>query len=160
MKSTCSIKKLLALGLCFLGACAPLRTELDGSTRPVVQADDQEKIWVAGITCYSKGQFLAAADLLQLAYRLKPVTRISQNIGMAYLRAAQETDYPELLRLVYVRRALPHLRSYRSWLTTQYGRAHYIAAPLAETNQHIADGEHLERELRLLTSPQRTASLH
>lgn len=158
MNSIFSIRKNAALLVCFLAACAPMRAELDGSSRQIVQADDQAKIWTAGVTCYAKGQYLAAADLLQLAYRLKPASRISQNIGMAYLRAAQDSQYPELLRLEYVRRALPHLRSYRSWLTSQYSRTHSIGGLLAETNQQITDSERLERELRMLTIPSRTAS--
>ena len=134
-----------------------MRAELDGSSRQVVQADDQAKIWTAGVTCYAKGQFLAAADLLQLAYRLKPASRISQNIGMAYFKAAQLPEYPEVLRLEYVRRALPRFKSYRSWLTMDYGRNHPITQPLAETNQRIAESERLERELRALVEPSRAA---
>ena len=98
-----------------------------------------------------------AADLLELAYRLKQADRINQNIGMAYFKAAQLPEYPEVLRLEYVRRALPRFKSYRSWLTMDYGRSHPITQPLAETNQRIAESERLERELRALVEPSRAA---
>lgn len=115
---------------------------------------------MAGKAYYAKGSYPEAAELLQLAYRLKPADWICQNIGMAYLRAAQEPAYLELLRLEYVRRALPALRCYRSWLLNEYGRTRAPTALLSETNQQLADAERLERELRLRTEPQRrTASL-
>lgn len=153
-------KKAVALSICLLAACAPLRPKLGASARPVVTVDNQEEIWTAGKAYYDKGRYLEAADLFQMAYQLKPVDWICQNIGMAYLRSAQVPEYLELLRLAYVRRSLPSLHCYRSWLINVYGRTRPIAALLANTNQKIADAEHLERELRLLTEPQRkTASL-
>lgn len=105
---------------------------------------------MAGITLYSKGQFLPAADLFQLAYQLKPASRISQNIGMAYFKAAQLQEHPDVLRLEYVRRALPHLKGYRHWLTSDYGLTRAVAVPLAETNQRISEAERLEKELRAI----------
>jgi hypothetical protein len=120
-----------------------------------VSADNQAGIWVAGHTFYSRGQFLAAADLFELANRLKPARRISQNIGMAYFKAAELPEYPRVLRLEYVHRALPYLKSYRVWLATDYGRKHDIVAPLAETDQRIAAAEQLERDLSGSVDPQR-----
>lgn len=115
---------------------------------------------MAGKACYEKGRYPEAAEILQFAYRLKPVDWLCQNIGMAYLHAAQEPAYLELLRLEYARRALPALRCYRSWLLNEHGRTPAITALLSETNQQLADAERLERELRLRTEPQRrTASL-
>ncbi len=151
-----STKPVLISLLCLLAACATGRSEPAGLGR-VVQGDNQEAIWEAGITLYSRGQFLAAADLLELAYRLQQADRINQNIGMAYFKAAQLPEYPQVLRLEYVRRALPRFKSYRSWLTMDYGRSHSIAQPLAETNQRIAESERLERELRTLVEPPRAA---
>jgi hypothetical protein len=155
MCSFTSTNCILISLFCCLTACATVRSEADPDLGHVVKRDNQEAIWVAGITLYSKGQFLAAADLLELAYRLKQAHRINQNIGMAYFKAAQLPDYPEVLRLEYVRRALPRFKSYRSWLTLDYGRTHPITQPLAETNQRIIDSERLERELRSLVEPQR-----
>jgi hypothetical protein len=126
----------------------------------VITSENQAGIWLAGVTCYAKRQFLPAADLFQLAYQLKPASRISQNIGMAYLKAAQLPEHPEVLRLEYVRRALPQLRSYRLWLTSDYGRLHDITRALAETNQRISEAEHIETELRaILEQPRSHSSL-
>ncbi len=156
MCSFTSNSRVLISLCCLLTACATARSEPAGLGH-VVKGDNQEAIWVSGITLYSRGQFLPAADLLELAYRLKQADRINQNIGMAYFKAAQLPEYPEVLRLEYVRRALPRFRSYRSWLTLDYGRSHSISQPLAETNQRIAESERLERELRALVEPQRAA---
>lgn len=156
MCSFTSINYVLGSLFCLLAACATVHSEQAGLGR-VVKGDNQEAIWVSGISLYSRGQFLAAADLLELAYRLKQADRINQNIGMAYFKAAQLPEYPEVLRLEYVRRALPRLKSYRSWLTIDYGRNHPITQPLAETNQRIAESERLERELRALVEPSRAA---
>lgn len=156
MCSCTSTKRVFVSLLCLLAACATVKSAPAGLAR-VVKADNQEAIWEAGITLYSRGQFLAAADLLELAYRLQQADRINQNIGMAYFKAAQRPEYPEVLRLEYVRRALPRFKSYRSWLTLDYGRSHSITQPLAETNQRIAESERLERELRALVEPSRAA---
>ena len=156
MCSFTSNNYVLSSLFCLLAACATAHSEQAGLGR-VVKGDNQEAIWVAGISLYSRGQFLAAADLLELAYRLKQADRINQNIGMAYFKAAQLPEYPEVLRLEYVRRALPRFKSYRSWLTMDYGRSHPITQPLAETNQRIAESERLERELRALVEPPRAA---
>lgn len=156
MCSFTSTNHVLTSLFCLLAACATVQSEPAGLGR-VVKGDNQEAIWASGITLYSQGQFLAAADLLELAYRLKQADRINQNIGMAYFKAAQLPEYPQVLRLEYVRRALPRFKSYRSWLTMDYGRSHSIAQPLAETNQRIAESERLERELRTLVEPPRAA---
>lgn len=160
MRPTSFINSALALSVCLVAACAPLRPRSEAGARPVITVDNQEGIWMAGLACYHKGDYLAAADLMMLAYRLKPADWLGQNIGMAYLRAAQAPEYLELLRLEYARRALQALRGYRSKLLSDYGRTHPIATTLSELNQHIADAERLERELRQKTDPpRRTASL-
>ncbi len=140
----------LLLG-CLLCACAQVGS-MGKTSQTLTTADNQAGIWREGVALYAKGQYLAAADLFQMANRLKPVERISQNTGMAYLKSAQSTKYPGILRLEYARRALSHLKSYRTWLTTEYSRTHAQSAtePVQETNQRIAEAQSLEQELRAI----------
>ncbi len=145
-----SLRRAWSLIACLLGGCAQVSSMVDADRSRVITSDNQTRIWSSGVTLYSKGQYLAAADLFQLAYRLQPADRISQNTGMAYYKAAQLRLYPEILRLEYVRRALPHLKSYRLWLTTDYSRGHVVALPVREINQRLAEAERLERELRAI----------
>lgn len=140
-------RRMLAIMTSMLSACATAAIREDAQRPHPVAADNQAGIWVEGRLLYEKRQFLAAADLFVLAYKLKPAQRISQNIGMAYLKAGQLVEYPVVLRLEYVRRALPFLRAYRAWLANDYGRRHNIVAPLAETDQRIVEAQLLERDL-------------
>jgi hypothetical protein len=112
-----------------------LRPQVETPRPPEVRSDNQAGIWVAGHTFYNQGRFLVAAGLFELANRLKPAKRISQNSGMAYFKAAHLPEYSCVLRLEYVRRSLPYLQSYRDWLANDYGRKYDIATTLAETDQ-------------------------
>lgn len=155
MKSSSSGSRALALVVCIslLGACASLGPQREAATASRVTSDNQAGIWVAGLTLYGRGHYLAAANLFEMANRLKPARRISQNIGMAYFKAAQVSEHPEVLRLEYLRRAIPYLKSYRVWLANDYGRKRDITAALAETDQRIAAAEQQEKDLSASVDP-------